>query len=85
MGPAQKWYILLLTFHWQEHKHIATQAAEKAGMSMEQAQELLEKVSTPQVKNQLKETTEAACKYGVSNSVPNPVLRQRILTGFPSS
>ncbi|XP_044802935.1 glutathione S-transferase kappa 1 isoform X1 [Bubalus bubalis] len=39
-------------------------AAEKAGMSMEQAQELLEKVSTPQVKNQLKETTEAACKYG---------------------
>ena len=54
-------------------------------MSMEQAQELLEKVSTPQVKNQLKETTEAACKYGVSNSVPNPVLRQRILTGFPSS
>ena len=61
------------------------QAAEKAGMSMEQAQELLEKVSTPQVKNQLKETTEAACKYGVSNSVPNPVLRQRILTGFPSS
>uniref|UniRef100_A0A4W2FGK5 Glutathione S-transferase kappa 1 n=2 Tax=Bos TaxID=9903 RepID=A0A4W2FGK5_BOBOX len=39
-------------------------AAEKAGMSMEQAQELLERVSTPQVKNQLKETTEAACKYG---------------------
>ncbi|KAB0403392.1 hypothetical protein E2I00_007409 [Balaenoptera physalus] len=39
-------------------------AAEKAGMSMGQAQELLERVSTPQVKNQLKETTEAACKYG---------------------
>ncbi|XP_069444719.1 glutathione S-transferase kappa 1 isoform X3 [Ovis canadensis] len=39
-------------------------AAEKAGMSMEQAQELLKRVSTPQVKNQLKETTEAACKYG---------------------
>uniref|UniRef100_A0A8C0DTQ9 Glutathione S-transferase kappa 1 n=1 Tax=Balaenoptera musculus TaxID=9771 RepID=A0A8C0DTQ9_BALMU len=39
-------------------------AAEKAGMSTGQAQELLERVSTPQVKNQLKETTEAACKYG---------------------
>ena len=46
-------------------------------MSTGQAQELLERVSTPQVKNQLKETTEAACKYGVSNSVsPAPVLRQ---------
>nr|XP_025147514.1 glutathione S-transferase kappa 1 isoform X1 [Bubalus bubalis] len=43
-------------------------AAEKAGMSMEQAQELLEKVSTPQVKNQLKETTEAACKYAFNRS-----------------
>ncbi|XP_052494812.1 glutathione S-transferase kappa 1 isoform X2 [Budorcas taxicolor] len=41
-----------------------SRAAEKAGMSMEQAQELLKRVSTPQVKNQLKETTEAACKYG---------------------
>ncbi|XP_001489979.1 glutathione S-transferase kappa 1 isoform X1 [Equus przewalskii] len=39
-------------------------AAEKAGMSMAQAQGLLGKISTPQVKNQLKETTEAACKYG---------------------
>ena len=37
MGPAQKWYILLLTFHWQEHKHIATQAAEKAGKSQLQS------------------------------------------------
>ncbi|KAM9077308.1 glutathione S-transferase kappa 1 isoform 1-T1 [Megaptera novaeangliae] len=42
-------------------------AAEKAGMSTGQAQELLERVSTPQVKNQLKETTEAACKYGPNN------------------
>lgn len=40
------------------------QAAQKAGMSAEQAQGLLEKTSTPQVKNQLRETTEAACKYG---------------------
>lgn len=39
-------------------------AAEKAGMSTEQAGRILEKTSTPQVKNQLKETTEAACKYG---------------------
>ncbi|XP_054420531.1 glutathione S-transferase kappa 1 [Pteronotus mesoamericanus] len=39
-------------------------AAEKAGMSTEQARRLLEKISTPQVKNQLKETTEAACQYG---------------------
>ncbi|XP_060012472.1 glutathione S-transferase kappa 1 isoform X3 [Lagenorhynchus albirostris] len=39
-------------------------AAEKAGMSTGRARELLERVSTPQVKNQLKETTDAACKYG---------------------
>ncbi|XP_037370837.1 glutathione S-transferase kappa 1 [Talpa occidentalis] len=39
-------------------------AAQKAGMSTEQARGLLEKISTPQVKNQLKETTDAACKYG---------------------
>uniref|UniRef100_A0A673SX54 Glutathione S-transferase kappa n=1 Tax=Suricata suricatta TaxID=37032 RepID=A0A673SX54_SURSU len=39
-------------------------AAEKAGMSTEQAQGLLEKISTPKVKNELKETTNAACKYG---------------------
>ncbi|XP_016050993.1 PREDICTED: glutathione S-transferase kappa 1 isoform X2 [Miniopterus natalensis] len=39
-------------------------AAEKAGMSIEKARALLEKSSTPQVKNQLKETTDAACKYG---------------------
>uniref|UniRef100_A0A8C9LXB8 Glutathione S-transferase kappa n=1 Tax=Piliocolobus tephrosceles TaxID=591936 RepID=A0A8C9LXB8_9PRIM len=41
-----------------------SRAAEKAGMSAEQAQGLLEKISTPKVKNQLKETTEAACRYG---------------------
>uniref|UniRef100_A0A2K6KFB8 Glutathione S-transferase kappa n=2 Tax=Rhinopithecus TaxID=542827 RepID=A0A2K6KFB8_RHIBE len=43
---------------------IWSKAAEKAGMSAEQAQGLLEKISTPKVKNQLKETTEAACRYG---------------------
>ncbi|XP_019660336.1 glutathione S-transferase kappa 1 isoform X3 [Ailuropoda melanoleuca] len=41
-----------------------SRAAEKAGMSTEQAQVLLEEMSTPKVKNKLKETTEAACKYG---------------------
>ncbi|XP_044775880.1 glutathione S-transferase kappa 1 isoform X3 [Neomonachus schauinslandi] len=41
-----------------------SRAAEKAGMSTEQARGLLEKISTPNVKNKLKETTEAACKYG---------------------
>lgn len=39
-------------------------AAERAGMSAEDARALLEKISTPQVKNQLRETTEAACRYG---------------------
>uniref|UniRef100_A0A8C8YGX4 Glutathione S-transferase kappa n=1 Tax=Prolemur simus TaxID=1328070 RepID=A0A8C8YGX4_PROSS len=39
-------------------------AAEKAGMTIEQAQGILEKISTPKVRNQLKETTEAACRYG---------------------
>uniref|UniRef100_A0A8C7AAQ7 Glutathione S-transferase kappa n=1 Tax=Neovison vison TaxID=452646 RepID=A0A8C7AAQ7_NEOVI len=41
-----------------------SRAAEKAGMPSEQARGLLEKISTPKVKNKLKETTEAACKYG---------------------
>lgn len=39
-------------------------AAEKAGMSTAQAQHFLEKISTQLVKNKLRETTEAACKYG---------------------
>nr|XP_020853665.1 glutathione S-transferase kappa 1 isoform X2 [Phascolarctos cinereus] len=39
-------------------------AAEKAGLSKEQAKSLLEKCSTDKVKNSLKETTEAACNYG---------------------
>ncbi|XP_006861252.1 PREDICTED: glutathione S-transferase kappa 1 isoform X3 [Chrysochloris asiatica] len=41
-----------------------SRAAEKAGMPAEQAQRFLEKISSPKVKNQLKETTETACKYG---------------------
>lgn len=39
-------------------------AAEKAGMSKEQAQKLLEMITTAEVKNQLKETTKKACDYG---------------------
>nr|XP_045017051.1 glutathione S-transferase kappa 1 isoform X2 [Jaculus jaculus] len=41
-----------------------SRAAEKAGLAAEQARGLLEKISTAPVKNQLRETTEAACKYG---------------------
>lgn len=44
-------------------------AAEKAGMSTAQAQHFLEKIPTELVKNKLRETTEAACKYGVSYSM----------------
>uniref|UniRef100_A0A4X2M8U3 Glutathione S-transferase kappa 1 n=1 Tax=Vombatus ursinus TaxID=29139 RepID=A0A4X2M8U3_VOMUR len=39
-------------------------AAEKAGLSKEQAKSLLEKCSTDKVKSSLRETTEAACNYG---------------------
>ncbi|KAM4858450.1 glutathione S-transferase kappa 1 [Urocitellus parryii] len=39
-------------------------AAEKAGLSAEQAQGLLEMISTAEVKKKLKEVTEVACKYG---------------------
>ncbi|XP_060052727.1 glutathione S-transferase kappa 1 isoform X1 [Erinaceus europaeus] len=39
-------------------------AAEKAGLSAEQARGLLEAMSTPKVANQLKKTTEKVCKYG---------------------
>ena len=42
-------------------------------MSTEQAQRFLEKISTAQVKNKLKETTDAACSYGVSNSKCIPI------------
>ncbi|KAM6201960.1 glutathione S-transferase kappa 1 isoform 2-T2 [Rhynchocyon petersi] len=41
-----------------------SRAAEKAGMSAEQATQLLEKISTVKVKTLLRETTEAACRYG---------------------
>lgn len=62
---------LLSTCLHSAHKAVSPavfpQAAQKAGLSAEIAQGLLEKSSTAQVKDQLKKTTEAACKYGVSN------------------
>ncbi|XP_015349233.1 glutathione S-transferase kappa 1 [Marmota marmota marmota] len=39
-------------------------AAEKAGLSAEQARGLLEMISTAEVKKKLREVTEVACKYG---------------------
>ncbi|NXD66739.1 GSTK1 transferase, partial [Eolophus roseicapillus] len=39
-------------------------AARQAGLSSELAQKMLEMVSSPEVKNRLKETTEEAIKYG---------------------
>ncbi|XP_077896811.1 glutathione S-transferase kappa 1 isoform X4 [Ictidomys tridecemlineatus] len=41
-----------------------SRAAEKAGLSAEQAQGLMEMISTAEVKKKLKEVTEVACKYG---------------------
>ncbi|XP_062449889.1 glutathione S-transferase kappa 1 isoform X1 [Rhea pennata] len=41
--------------------------AKQAGLSSEEAQKLLEMVSSPAVKNRLKETTEDAIKYGEKN------------------
>lgn len=44
---------------------VTCQVAEKAGLSSELTQKLLEMISSPAVKNRLKETTEEAVKYGV--------------------
>uniref|UniRef100_A0A8C3JH52 Glutathione S-transferase kappa n=1 Tax=Calidris pygmaea TaxID=425635 RepID=A0A8C3JH52_9CHAR len=41
-----------------------SQVAKKAGLSSELTQKLLEMISTPAVKNRLRETTEEAMKYG---------------------
>ncbi|NXX50233.1 GSTK1 transferase, partial [Tricholaema leucomelas] len=46
------------------HSTIFVQIAKQAGLSSELAQKLLEMTSSPAVKNQLKETTEEAIKYG---------------------
>ncbi|XP_054242576.1 glutathione S-transferase kappa 1 isoform X2 [Indicator indicator] len=54
---------------WSQHEDISQietmQAiARQAGLSPELAQKALEMISSPAVKNQLKETTEEAIKYG---------------------
>ncbi|XP_064011891.1 glutathione S-transferase kappa 1 [Pogoniulus pusillus] len=54
---------------WSQHEDISKTekilaVAKQAGLSSELAQKLLEMTSTPAVKNQLKETTEEAIKYG---------------------
>ncbi|XP_068257968.1 glutathione S-transferase kappa 1 [Nyctibius grandis] len=54
---------------WSQHEDISQTenilaAAEQAGLSSEVAQKGLEMISTPAVKNRLKETTEEAVKYG---------------------
>lgn len=44
---------------------VTCQVAEKTGLSSELTQKLLEMISSPEVKNRLKDTTEEAIKYGV--------------------
>ncbi|XP_031466169.1 glutathione S-transferase kappa 1 [Phasianus colchicus] len=54
---------------WSQHEDISQvesilAVAEKAGLSSELTQKLLEMTSSPAVKNRLRETTEEAIKYG---------------------
>ncbi|XP_072211775.1 glutathione S-transferase kappa 1 [Excalfactoria chinensis] len=54
---------------WSQHEDVSKAesilaVAEKAGLSSELTQKLLEMISTPAVKNRLRETTEEAIKYG---------------------
>ncbi|XP_018422141.1 PREDICTED: glutathione S-transferase kappa 1-like isoform X3 [Nanorana parkeri] len=55
---------------WSEDKDITEpesilEAAKKAGMPEDVAKKVLATISSPEVKNKLKETTESALKYGV--------------------
>lgn len=55
---------------WSEDKDITEpesilEAAKKAGMSEDLAKKLLSSITSPEVKNQLKETTDKALAYGV--------------------
>ncbi|CAI9592006.1 unnamed protein product [Staurois parvus] len=55
---------------WSEDKDITEpesmlEAAKKAGMSEDNAKKVLATISSPEVKNKLKETTDIALKYGV--------------------
>ncbi|NXL38439.1 GSTK1 transferase, partial [Glaucidium brasilianum] len=54
---------------WSQHEDISQPenilaVAKQAGLSSELSQKLLEMIQSPAVKNQLKETTEEAIKYG---------------------
>ncbi|XP_065532148.1 glutathione S-transferase kappa 1 isoform X1 [Lathamus discolor] len=54
---------------WSQHEDVSQPAnilavARQAGLSSELAQKTLEMISSPAVKNRLKETTEEAIKYG---------------------
>ncbi|XP_042665776.1 glutathione S-transferase kappa 1 [Centrocercus urophasianus] len=54
---------------WSQHEDISQvesilAVAEKTGLSSELTQKLLEMISSPEVKNRLKDTTEEAIKYG---------------------
>ncbi|XP_015729232.1 glutathione S-transferase kappa 1 isoform X2 [Coturnix japonica] len=54
---------------WSQHEDISKPesilaVAEKAGLSSELTQKLLQMISTSEVKDRLKETTEEAIKYG---------------------
>ncbi|XP_054023537.1 glutathione S-transferase kappa 1 [Dryobates pubescens] len=55
---------------WSQHEDISQTEtmlaiAKQAGLSSELAQKVLEMISSPEVKNRLRETTEEAIKYGV--------------------
>uniref|UniRef100_A0A493TWS4 Glutathione S-transferase kappa n=1 Tax=Anas platyrhynchos platyrhynchos TaxID=8840 RepID=A0A493TWS4_ANAPP len=57
---------------WSQHEDISQMesivaVAGRAGLSSEFTQKLLDMISSPEVKNRLKETTEEAIKYGVKN------------------
>ncbi|KAM9204266.1 glutathione S-transferase kappa 1 isoform 2-T2 [Mergus octosetaceus] len=54
---------------WSQHEDISQMesivaVARQAGLSSEFTQKLLDMISSPEVKNRLKETTEEAIKYG---------------------
>ncbi|NXG74405.1 GSTK1 transferase, partial [Baryphthengus martii] len=54
---------------WSQHEDVSQPenilaVAKQSGISSELAQKLLEMISSPSVKNRLKETTEEAIKYG---------------------
>uniref|UniRef100_A0A493SZX5 Glutathione S-transferase kappa n=1 Tax=Anas platyrhynchos platyrhynchos TaxID=8840 RepID=A0A493SZX5_ANAPP len=69
---------------WSQHEDISQMesivaVAGRAGLSSEFTQKLLDMISSPEVKNRLKETTEEAIKYGLTEKghavwIQNPLL-----------